>query len=87
MPAKSIPTLYKGYQFRSLLEATWAAFFDQLGWRWEYEPTEFSGWIPDFVLYGESQLTYVEVKPVIAFPQTVADKIDASGCTEEVLIV
>lgn len=33
-----IETRYKGYRFRSRLEARWAVFFDVLGVRWEYEP-------------------------------------------------
>lgn len=33
-----IPTMYKGIQFRSRLEARWAVFFDTLGIEWEYEP-------------------------------------------------
>jgi hypothetical protein len=32
-----IPTRYKGYHFRSRLEARWAVFFDALGLRWQYE--------------------------------------------------
>jgi len=42
------PTSYAGVRFRSRLEATWAAFFDQLGWRWRYEPVDFANWVPDF---------------------------------------
>lgn len=34
---KAIETKYKGYRFRSRLEARWAVFFDALGVRWEYE--------------------------------------------------
>lgn len=34
---KAIETPYKGYQFRSRLEARWAVFFDTLGVEWEYE--------------------------------------------------
>ncbi|MEA2669684.1 MAG: hypothetical protein QOJ33_2618, partial [Chloroflexota bacterium] len=30
----AIPTTYDGVNFRSRLEAKWAAFFDLLGWRW-----------------------------------------------------
>jgi hypothetical protein len=62
---KSIPTLYNGIQFRSRLEATWAAFFDVIGWEWEYEPALFEGpgWTPDFLLKGRN--TLVEVKPEI----------------------
>lgn len=33
-----IPTMYKGINFRSRLEARWAVFFDTLGIEWEYEP-------------------------------------------------
>lgn len=34
---KAIETRYKGYRFRSRLEARWAVFFDALGIRWQYE--------------------------------------------------
>lgn len=34
---KAIETFYKGYKFRSLLEARWAVFFDALEIKWEYE--------------------------------------------------
>lgn len=33
----AIETKYKGYRFRSRLEARWAVFFDALGLPWEYE--------------------------------------------------
>lgn len=85
----AIPTIYRGIQYRSRLEAQWAAFFNLVGWRFEYEPLDFNGWIPDFVLLGKHPI-YVEVKPlyyVEYFPSDIAAKIDASGCTEEVLIV
>src|SRR5690242_11860421 len=35
---KAIETKYKGYRFRSRLEARWAVFFDALGLKWDYEP-------------------------------------------------
>lgn len=35
---KPIETVYKGYRFRSRLEARWAVFFDAQGIEWEYEP-------------------------------------------------
>lgn len=38
---RAIDTKYKGYRFRSRLEARWAVFFDALGVRWEYEPEGF----------------------------------------------
>jgi hypothetical protein len=58
----AIPTRYNGVQFRSRLEARWAAFFDLVGWRWEYEPLDLDGYIPDFVLCDH---ILVEVKPVL----------------------
>src|SRR5262245_3495425 len=33
-----IETIYRGYRFRSRLEARWAVFFQTLGVPWEYEP-------------------------------------------------
>jgi hypothetical protein len=42
---KAIETYYKGYRFRSRLEARWAVFFDAMGLRWEYEPQGFN--LPD----------------------------------------
>jgi len=52
---RPIETTYKGYRFRSRLEARWAVFFDSLGVRWEYEKEGFElgplGWyLPDFWL-------------------------------------
>lgn len=38
---KPINTKYKGYLFRSRLEARWAKFFDTLDLQWEYEPEGF----------------------------------------------
>jgi|LakMenE18May11ns_1017448.scaffolds.fasta_scaffold9752972_2 hypothetical protein len=83
---KPIETRYGGVVFRSRLEAKWAAMFDLLEWKWTYEPADFNGWMPDFVIHG-SQPVYVEVKPVHDFPQEVAEKIGASGCREEVMIL
>lgn len=79
---KAKPTRYKGIPFRSRLEARWAAFFDKLGWEWEYEPCDFNGWYPDFVIFGQSPI-YVEVKPVLDFPKGVADKMMQSISTQE----
>lgn len=70
---KSIETKYKGYRFRSRLEARWAVFFDSIGWKLEYEPEGFelpSGrYLPDFVLIGgeykqQGRMLWVEVKCV-----------------------
>lgn len=60
---KAHPTTYAGVNFRSRLEATWAAFFDLCGWEWEYEPFDLEGWTPDFLLKGNTRCL-IEVKPV-----------------------
>jgi len=63
----AIPTRYNGVQFRSRLEARWAAMFDLLQWKWEYEPIDLDGYIPDFLVTFHDQLSsfLVEVKPLI----------------------
>lgn len=74
MAIKAIPTEYGGIRFRSRLEARWAAMFDKLGWKWHYEPLDFDGYIPDFLLQfardeewgGIPKEIFVEVKPVTA---------------------
>lgn len=63
---KAKPTYYKGNKYRSKLEARWACFFDLIGWQYEYEPCEFNGWTPDFIVYGSGgRVIYFEVKPYI----------------------
>lgn len=63
---KTIQTEYKGYRFRSRLEARWAVFFDALGVKWEYEFEGYplstgGGYLPDFWL--PNLKLYAEVKP------------------------
>ena len=63
MTIQAIQTEYKGYKFRSRLEARWAVFFDALDVRWEYEKEgyEFDDgtkylpdfWLPKFELFIE----------------------------------
>ncbi len=45
---KAIPTKYKGYKFRSRLEARWAVFLDTLGVEYRYEDEGFQLEMPDF---------------------------------------
>jgi len=61
----SIPTIYAGVEFRSTLEADWAATLDSLGIVWQYEPEAVrlpSGvsYRPDF--YLPRIATWLEVK-------------------------
>jgi len=66
---RAIETQYKGYRFRSRLEARWAVFFDALGVEWQYEPQGYAlnggtvHYLPDFYLPLFSGGIYVEVKP------------------------
>lgn len=66
---KPIETSYKGYKFRSRLEARWAVFFDAMGWQWEYEPEGYvlsdgSWYLPDFYVHHPLHEGYYEVKPL-----------------------
>jgi hypothetical protein len=50
---KAIETKWRGYSFRSRLEARWAVFFDALGLEWDYESEGFQlpggyRYLPDF---------------------------------------
>jgi len=71
---QAIQTQYKGYRFRSRLEARWAVFFDALGIKFEYEPEGFvlkngKRYLPDFYLpdvslrRSSSSGIYIEIKP------------------------
>jgi hypothetical protein len=68
------PTVYRGIQMRSRLEARWAAHFDsgcwvdEPGFAWRYEGLAFADrhgqYLPDFVLtVPDVPTSYVEVKP------------------------
>lgn len=65
----AIQTVYKGYKFRSRLEARWAVFFDVLGIDWEYEVEGYalpSGewYLPDFmVTTPDGDSVFYEIKP------------------------
>lgn len=72
---RGIPTTHAGTRFRSRLEARWAAFFDAIGWAWEYEPFDLDGYIPDFVLLGDAPVL-VEVRPIA----TVAEAEHIANC-------
>ncbi|KRN88691.1 hypothetical protein [Ligilactobacillus ceti] len=91
---KVIQTEYKGYLFRSRLEARWAVFFDSVGVDWEYEVEGFeledgSKYLPDFLIHGvkgcyEGDL-YVEVKGYLS--KSDANKIRLFAKEHPILIV
>lgn len=67
MKRKAIPTRYKGYHFRSRLEARWAVWFDAMEIAFRYEPEGFGlgdagNYLPDFWLPDLS--LWAEIKPL-----------------------
>jgi hypothetical protein len=68
MAIKAIETTYRGYRFRSRLEARWAVFMDARGVQYEYEKEGFDLggdglYLPDFWL-PECDV-WLEIKPTI----------------------
>lgn len=65
---KAIQTFYRGYKFRSRLEARWAVFFDSLNIPWLYEEEGLSidneWYLPDFYLPDCKQ--FFEVKGIMS---------------------
>ena len=80
MEIKPIETQYKGYLFRSRLEARHAVMFDSLKWKWEYEPEGFDlldeYYLPDFLITTDTNDQYwVEVKPDTDWGMEEGDRI------------
>ena len=81
---KARPTMYRGIQMRSRLEADFAQFLDRPAgngrWTWTYEPRCFAGqsgqYLPDFGVEftGDSPTIFIEVKPR-NFPITQVDPL------------
>jgi hypothetical protein len=83
-----ITTVYRGYRFRSRLEARWAVFFDALGLNWTYEPEGFDldgdWYLPDFrVTSGEITYWY-EIKPLNSEPCEKFDRFTELIATKSV---
>jgi hypothetical protein len=62
-----------------------------LSWRYEYEPFDLNGWIPDFMLFGAEKVL-VEVKPFTAEKEFNIKKIwdsvtDTEYSTNEILLI
>lgn len=68
MRYKARPTVYKGIQMRSRLEARFAAYLDGFGRPWQYEPQCFANedgqYLPDFLTHDNAGTAcYYEIKP------------------------
>jgi len=85
----AIQTTYRGIRFRSRTEARWAAFFDELGWPWEYEPHDLIWYVPDFVLKLDAGGVLCEVKGCNSLDELRAHtgKVGDSGWEGDALIV
>lgn len=80
---QAIETTYKGYRFRSRLEARWAIFFDLVGvhWTYEVEPLNVNGkaYLPDFRVCLRGQDVVHEVKPESASKTITAPRVYLAG--------
>ncbi len=96
MTMKAIDTAYKGYLFRSRLEARWAVFFDALGLKWEYEVEGYDldgvWYLPDFLVktpQGADMWVEVKREGVLEdpkferFKKTVSEQL---GCSRVFLV-
>lgn len=85
IPAKK--TTYNGVEYRSQLEAWWAAFFDECDWKHEYEPKVAGFRKPDFVLHGLNKDVYVEVKPTNEIDYEVFELARDWRCGSDVMLL
>lgn len=85
----AIPTLYRGVQFRSRLEARYAALFDLLKWEWQYEFADLDRYLPDYGLFFPAGIIAVEVKAAQSGAELMphARKMRDSGWKGEYLIL
>lgn len=87
MKYAAIPTVYKGVQMRSRLEARWAAFFDLMGYDWQYEPIDLDGWIPDFSvrIKREKKFPADDIRPYLMEVKPLSDAKIPSSLESEIL--
>lgn len=84
---KGIPTTYEGVNFRSRTEAAFAAFFERVGWNWEYEPVDLEGYIPDFIVRFPAGPLLLEIKGPVEEVALAESKVEVSGWNREALIL
>jgi len=80
------PTLYRAIQMRSRLEASWAAYLDDLRLAWAYEPVCFASatgqYLPDFRLVYENTTYYVEIKGVFGDTEALRRRMEIVWASE-----
>lgn len=77
--------IYNGLQFRTRLEARWAAFFDLAGWEWHVNPVAVDDWAPDFRVtfpcrHSECAGTHTLLVAIV--PSSNIDDIKSHPCLE-----
>ena len=83
---------FEGNEFDSFHEATCAALFNKYGWQWEQPKRPLRGWLPDFLLKGDTPV-YVECKgslkwdDVKSFGELQKYENAISGSSAEVLLI
>jgi hypothetical protein len=86
---KAIETKYRGFRFRSRLEARWAVFMDAAQVRWEYEPEGFETsagrYLPDFRL--PEFHSWLEIKPSTELDEDEAAKMIAFAKEEQLYVL
>lgn len=85
---KAYPTKFRGVQYRSRLEARWAAFFTLLNFDFVYEPFDLGAWSPDFLLKGKYGFeVLVEVKPITEIDAETTRKMFDAAKEQRLLLV
>jgi hypothetical protein len=77
--------IYNGLQFRTRLEARWAAFFDLAGWEWHVNPVAVDDWAPDFRVTfpcGHSECSGTHTLLVAVVPSSNIEDIKSHPCLE-----
>lgn len=86
-----LQTEWNGVLYRSRLEARWAAFFDTLGVRFEYEPEgyelESGRYLPDFFLPVANVLVEVKGDERRLTPEYIGKLHDVAGASRRLVVV
>lgn len=79
----NMSAIYKGLEFKTRLEAQWAAFFDLAGWSWWSNPAAVGNWRPDFKVSFEcdhSECNGEHTLLVAVLPAADVKAFDAHPC-------
>ena len=83
---------FENNEFDSFHESVCAALFKKYGWSWGKPRHPIDGWVPDFVLKGDTRV-YVECKGILKwddvprFPELTRYENAVSGTSDEVLLI